>query len=211
MLSLQLYGHGKITYDNCAYTITSTYHDGTLKMYATHITPPTGANKSPEYHMTLLGAWALIGSREQFKQGAAAFRNGRDWAKERRDGFISIANKKNGPSSLESARYRFPIETEKTCLKDSEISADKLALPLTSVPYLVEEPQNSVDELSITSFFHPNKVKIHVMICFSPKTQSSQPPKNARLQRYQCGHFPRIQKIRRLTEGNDLLRFLSNF
>lgn len=161
MLSLQVYGLDKITYDNCASTITSTYYDGMLKMYTTHITSPTGANKSPEYHMTLLGAWALIGSREHFQQGAAAFRNGRDWAKERRDEFISIANKKNGRSSLESARYSCPLETEKTCpVKDSEISADKLALPSTSVPYPIEEPQNSADELSITSFSQLNKGKI---------------------------------------------------
>lgn len=35
MLSLQSYGLDKITYDNCASTITSTYYDGTLKMYPT--------------------------------------------------------------------------------------------------------------------------------------------------------------------------------
>lgn len=158
MLSLQLHGLDEITYDNCAYTITSTYYDGMLKMYATHITP---ANKSPEYHMTLLGAWALIGSREQFQQGAAAFRNGRDWAKERRDWFILIANKRNGPSSLESARHTCPLETGKTCLvKDSEISADELALASTSGPCPVEEPQNSADELNVTSFSQPNKGKI---------------------------------------------------
>lgn len=161
MLSLQLYGLDEITYDNCTYTITSTYYDGTLKMYATHITPPTGANKLPECHMTLLGAWALIGSREHFQQGAAAFRNGIDWAKEQCDGFISIANKKNRPSSLESARDSCLSETEKTCLvKDSKISADELAHPLTLVPYPVEELQNSADELSITSFSQPNKGQI---------------------------------------------------
>lgn len=156
MLSLQLYGLDEITYDNCAYTITSTYCDGTLKMYATHITPPTGANKPPECHMTLLGAWALIGSREHFQQGAAAFWNGIDWAKEQCDGFISIANKKNGPSSLESARDSCLSETEKTCLvKDSEISPDDLRLR-----YPVEELQKSADKLSITSFSQPNKGKI---------------------------------------------------
>lgn len=161
MLSLQLYGLDKVTYDNCAYTIKSTYYDGMLKRYATHITPPTDANKPPDYHMTLLGAWALIGSREQFQQGSAAFRNGRDWAKERRDGFISIANKKMGPSSLESTRYSCDIKVEKTCLvKDSEVSADKLALPSSSVSYPVEEPQNSADELSISSFAQPEEGKI---------------------------------------------------
>lgn len=126
MLSLQLYGQDKTIYDNHASTITSTYYDGMLKMYATHVTPPTGAEKLPEYHMTLLGAWALTGSRKQFLQGAASFCNGRDWAKDRRDGLISIANKKKGSSNLESSRYSHPTETKKTCLvEDSETSADE--------------------------------------------------------------------------------------
>lgn len=113
ILSLHSYGKETMIYDNRAYTISSTYYDGMLKMYATHVTSPTGAEKPPEYQMTYLGAWALTGSREQYQQGAAAFRNGRDWAEERRDGFSSIANTKKGSSSLESTRYSRPSETEK--------------------------------------------------------------------------------------------------
>lgn len=66
MLSLHSYGKKRMIYDNRAYTINSTYYDGMLKMYATHVTLPTGAEKPPEYQMTYLGAWALTGSREQF-------------------------------------------------------------------------------------------------------------------------------------------------
>jgi hypothetical protein len=35
MYELQAYGAGKPVYDNNAYTITSTYHDGILRMYST--------------------------------------------------------------------------------------------------------------------------------------------------------------------------------
>lgn len=112
--------------------------------------------------MTYLGAWALTGSREQFQQGAAAFRNGRDWAKERRDEFISIANMKKGSSSLESTRYSRPSETEKTCLvEDSETSVDELALSPTLMPYPVEDsphPNNCeilADALSFTKDAKP--------------------------------------------------------
>ncbi|TAQ83868.1 hypothetical protein B7494_g7808 [Chlorociboria aeruginascens] len=51
MHSLQSYCDGKLVYDGNAYTITTTYHDGQLKMYTTH--PTRGKDGiSPEYHMT---------------------------------------------------------------------------------------------------------------------------------------------------------------
>lgn len=117
MLSLPSYGVDKLIYDNRASTITSKYYDGTRKMYSTHVTPPTAAEKPPEYQMTHLGARALTGSREQFQQVAAELRKGRDWAKERHDGFISIANKKKGSSSLESSRYIRPSKSEKNACR----------------------------------------------------------------------------------------------
>lgn len=52
MHELQSYGQGEPVYDNNAYTLTSTYHGGQLKIYTTHITPPAGPGQLPEYHMT---------------------------------------------------------------------------------------------------------------------------------------------------------------
>jgi hypothetical protein len=80
--SLQLYWQDKPVYNNHAYTITSTYYNSILKIYTTYITLPAGSGKSPEYQIDQLGAWALTGSREQFRQGATAFRNSRDLARE---------------------------------------------------------------------------------------------------------------------------------
>ncbi|QSS61694.1 hypothetical protein I7I51_03871 [Histoplasma capsulatum] len=83
------------TYDNNAYTLTSTYHGGTLKMYATHIGKPDARNSHPKYFMTQLRSFALTDTSEAFRQGASAYRNGRDWAKETRDELIRAANEKH--------------------------------------------------------------------------------------------------------------------
>ena len=48
--------------------------------------------KSPKYHMTQLRSFAMIDTAEAFWQGASAFRNARDWAKENRDELIVAAN-----------------------------------------------------------------------------------------------------------------------
>lgn len=199
ILSLQSYGQDKMTYDNRASTITSTYHDGTLKMYATHVTPPTGAEKPPEYQMTYLGAWALTGSREQFQQGAAAFRNGRDWAKERRDEFISIANTKKRSSSLESSRYSRPSETGKTCLvEDSESSADEPSFFSTLMP--VEEPKNSA-ELGFTSFSHPNKGEISPDDLSLTKDTKPTASKKRSASRISVGAPPKDSKVKKVFRG----------
>jgi hypothetical protein len=80
--SIRSYGGKELVYDNNAHTITSIYHGGTLKMYTTHIASPTGPGMPPEYHMTPLRSFALTDSIGTFQQGAAAFQNGRDLAKE---------------------------------------------------------------------------------------------------------------------------------
>jgi hypothetical protein len=155
--SLQSFGQDESVYDDRAYTITSIYHDGTLKMYTTHITPPAGPGKPPEYQMTQINTWGLTGNADTFRQGATAFRNGRDLAKEWRDKFISAANERVGslnaePSTIESSDYNGHSDTAETYhTEDSETSADELAL--TSYP--VEEPETSADELVFTSFSHP--------------------------------------------------------
>lgn len=94
MHSLRSYGEDKPVYDNNAYTIMSTYHEGVLKLHTSHPVQPTSPAGQPEYCMTQLGAYAMTNSRDTFCQGAAAYRNARDWAKEQRDEAIKRANER---------------------------------------------------------------------------------------------------------------------
>ncbi|KAL8700950.1 MAG: hypothetical protein Q9201_005166 [Fulgogasparrea decipioides] len=96
MHSLQSYGLDKATYDNKAYTITSIYHGGTglLQMYTSHPMQSTSPNDRPEYYMHQLRSFAMTDTADTFRQGAAAFRNARDWAKEQRDEAIKQANER---------------------------------------------------------------------------------------------------------------------
>jgi hypothetical protein len=146
MHRLQSYGADEPVFDNNAYTLGATDHDGMLKMYTTYITPPAGPGQLPEYHMSQTGAHALVGSRDQYLQGAAALRNRRDVTMEWRDQFISAANERARhaePSTLESSNYNdvsdstvaYPVE-------GSQTSEDEL-----------EEPEPSQDELSAS--FYP--------------------------------------------------------
>lgn len=91
MQSLQSYGQDEPVYDKNAYTITLIHHDGTLKMFTTHIISPAGPGKPPEYQMTRLNTWGLTGNVDTFWQGTTEFQNGRDLAKEWRDQFIAAA------------------------------------------------------------------------------------------------------------------------
>jgi hypothetical protein len=58
MHHIQLYGK-ELAYDNNAYTITSTYHDGTHKLYPTHPRQSTSAERCTDYHMSKLRGWEL--------------------------------------------------------------------------------------------------------------------------------------------------------
>ncbi|KKZ61712.1 hypothetical protein EMCG_03741 [[Emmonsia] crescens] len=92
MHTLQSYQQDRSTYDNSAYTLASIYHGGQLKLYTTHLTEPEGPGRRPEYIMTQLNTWGMTGNLETFRQGASAYRNARDWAKEKRDESIKAAN-----------------------------------------------------------------------------------------------------------------------
>jgi hypothetical protein len=92
MHSLQNYGHDTPQYDGRPYTFSETYCNDTLKLYAHHPTAPTMDGGGPAYHMTQLTAHAMTNDREAFVQGATAFRNMRNLAKNYRDSFIQAAN-----------------------------------------------------------------------------------------------------------------------
>ncbi|KAM0421261.1 hypothetical protein ACHAPT_010983 [Fusarium lateritium] len=110
--TLQNHGREESCYDGQAKTFTSTYHDGTLKLFAHHITAPITEGGRPEYHMTQLRTFAMTDTRETFVQGATAFRNVRDLAKRHLDSAIQAANAgvtratSSGPEDFREANER---------------------------------------------------------------------------------------------------------
>lgn len=96
MRSLQSDGQSETVHDHNAYTISSTYHAGTLKLFTCHPSEPTATSKGrPEYNMNQLNAYSMTGNADTFRQGATAFRNARDLAKEWRDAAIKQANERS--------------------------------------------------------------------------------------------------------------------
>ncbi|MCJ1381926.1 hypothetical protein MMC17_005038 [Xylographa soralifera] len=94
MHSLQSYGlKAPIFYSN-AFTITSIYHGGQLKMYTSHLLPPASPGGRPGYHVHQLRSFAMTDTVETFRQGATCYRNGRDWAEEQREEAIRQANER---------------------------------------------------------------------------------------------------------------------
>ena len=131
---LRSYMDPQTSYDNNAYTITSTYHggSGTLNIYTTHPTPFESPAISSEYHMTQLNAFAITGNPEAFRQGASALRNARDWAKEKREEIIATANGKTlnveRSGSCPSANSFVSSPSTEFVQLESETSADELAV-----------------------------------------------------------------------------------
>lgn len=90
--ALQNYGNEDPAYDNSAYTFSSTYYDGLLRLYAHHLQAPTTPGGLPEYHMTRITGIDLGEDTETLIKGVTAFRNARDLAEQHRNCFIKAAN-----------------------------------------------------------------------------------------------------------------------
>ena len=140
MHALQGYGQAEPTYDNKAYTFSSTYHDGTLKMYAHHPTQPSRLGESPQYHMTPLRGFLLTDSPQTFRQGVGAFRNARDLAKEQREIFMEQANavaraQSVNTMSFDASNSHDTVTSMQERLIDSDTSADELALDYPSTMF----------------------------------------------------------------------------
>lgn len=121
---LQSYKQDEPAYDNKAYTITSTYQAGQLKLYTTHPTAPRESDGRAEYIMTPLRSFAMTDNPDTFRSGASAYRNARDWTKEQRDEFIKSANERHAQarSELLSTSER-EATSEPTIIEDSDTSA----------------------------------------------------------------------------------------
>lgn len=131
---LRSYVVGKPSYDNNAYTISSTYDGGTgdLTVYSTHPTPSKDSQNPIEYRMTQLRGWKMTDTPETFRQGASALRNARDWAQEKRKELIAAANGKapnTESSELDSSTHSLlSPSTNGIVDHESDTSTDELAL-----------------------------------------------------------------------------------
>lgn len=92
MHSLQSHGEEEPVYDGNAYTYSSTYHAGTLRLYAHHPTAPTTPGGRPGYHMTQVKGFDMLSDRDACADGIKYFRNARDLARSHRDRFIQDTN-----------------------------------------------------------------------------------------------------------------------
>ncbi|KAH7131138.1 hypothetical protein EDB81DRAFT_131137 [Dactylonectria macrodidyma] len=90
--NLRSYGLSNETmYDNKAYTITATYSDGLLKLYAIHPIYSSISDRT-EFIMTQLRAISLFDDLDSLRKGVAVYRNALDWARKQRDEAINQAN-----------------------------------------------------------------------------------------------------------------------
>ena len=136
MLHLQNYGNSTMVYDGNAYTISSTYHPGTgtLQIYATHPGPPASGGNGPQYYMTQLNGYYMIGTSEGFRTGAAAYRNAREWTQQQRDDLIANANVVAQRQSTETRSFNTSGNDDKVSSafeegsSSSQTSADELSL-----------------------------------------------------------------------------------
>lgn len=61
-------------------------------MYGHSVAQPEGPGTQPHYFMHQLSGFFMTGSKDAFLQGATAFKNARDWARESRNTAITHAN-----------------------------------------------------------------------------------------------------------------------
>lgn len=147
MHRLQPYGR-ELIYDNNAYTITSIYHSGVLRLYTTHPSPSTHPERSTDYHMVPLRSYLLDDLTDSFREGAIALRNARDWAKEKRDLFIQSANETAkimppNTSSRASKGSSLSNPTNSAQSRESHTSTDELTEVTT-----VEKPKRKLSQAS---------------------------------------------------------------
>ena len=142
MNSLQSYGEDEPVYDNNAYTIMSIYSDGQLKMYTSHPTQPSSPGGRPEYCMNQLRSFAMTDTAETFRQGATAYRNARDWAKEQRDEAIKRANERVNESQVGASLDETYTTEALSQVSQTSLNKDSYT---TVVP---PESETSTDELA---------------------------------------------------------------
>ncbi|KID94250.1 hypothetical protein MAJ_09784, partial [Metarhizium majus ARSEF 297] len=158
MQSLQSYGHSALEYDNKAYTISTIYQGGQLKMFTCHPIPPRSPGERCGFVTTQIDTWGLTGNANKFREGVTAFRNARDWAKQQRDATIDQANE------MAKRRSSLPVDSLGLLPAKAPSSED---MPSTSqetvtVPHTYShkshyDSDTSADELSLNFDWLANK------------------------------------------------------
>ena len=146
MNSLHSYPQAEPIYDNNARTITSIYHGGTLKMYTSHVAPPSSPEGRPRYYMTHLDFFAMAGTPEKFREGLRAYRNGWDWAKEQRDELIERANERaDSNAAVSNVANISPASSFVTAASDTELYniSQESRTSLNEIPYTQGDLQGS--------------------------------------------------------------------
>ncbi|KAI9685788.1 MAG: hypothetical protein M1820_010751 [Bogoriella megaspora] len=92
MHSLESYQQDALSYHGKVSAISSTYNGGLLKIYGHSVARPDGPGTQPHYYMHQLKSAAMTDSKTAFLQGAAAFKNARDWTEGNRNAAIASAN-----------------------------------------------------------------------------------------------------------------------
>lgn len=79
-------------YDNKAYTISATYYEGLLTLYAHRLIAPSVPGGRDRYRMTRIRRFDLEDNPGAFRKGVEALQNAREWAKEKREKLVAAAN-----------------------------------------------------------------------------------------------------------------------
>ncbi|KAI1910918.1 hypothetical protein LOZ12_004139 [Ophidiomyces ophidiicola] len=120
---------------------------GQLKFYTTHPTVPRESDGRSEYIMTQLNAWSMVGSADGFRQGASAYRNARDWAKEQRDEFIKSANERHTQALSELlSSEREPTSEPTVVLEGSDTSATSDEAEFHDAEWSFAHPNDSAED-----------------------------------------------------------------
>ena len=174
MHALQSYGQAEPTYDNNAYTISSTYGDGALKMYSHHPTQPLHPGEPPQYHMRQLNSYAITGNIDGFRAGVSAFRNARDFTREQGNMLIDQANavaRTDFPDAMSFSGPSFQDSTASTQSRDITFfdGADSQDT-ITSLGGRLAESDTSADELGRirNALMNDLIVENHVVCAVSP-------------------------------------------
>ncbi|KAL2434830.1 hypothetical protein ABEF95_008410 [Exophiala dermatitidis] len=123
MHSLQSLGQVEPRFHNNAHTITSTYHDGHLKIYTIHVARPTLPGLRREFYMRQLESFSMTGTAAKFQEGASAYRELREWAKETRDEAIRQANER--PIGNQDSPAIVRASDEQLCSSGTNLAQDE--------------------------------------------------------------------------------------